>query len=81
MVPILFMNLLRCKDVCSLEASQTIASGAQTSLANCLTAYKASDLVRSGTTYTNTLQVTNNWQHVSPLVDFTPFPFAKKVSI
>ena len=59
-VPIVLQKLHTCCETCSLAMSDTMASGAPTSFANCLMAETTSDLHFIGTTYMNPLSVTNN---------------------
>ena len=55
MVPISPQNFLRDLDVCSRDLSHIIASGAQISFANCLTACSTSDFVLMGDDVNETL--------------------------
>ena len=81
LVPIILQKLPTSCETCSLAMSDTMASGAPTSFANCLMAERTSDLRFIGTTYMHPLSVTNNWQHVFPHDEVPPFFVAKKVSM
>ena len=59
-VPIVLQKLRTSCETYSLAMSDTMASGAPTSFANCLMVERTSDLRFIGTTYMNPLSVTNN---------------------